>query len=502
MIAPPQLEPSNYTSWIKEMVFWEHATNVDKKKRAATVFLTLTGKAREVIREMSPTDLNEEDGLSKLYSRLDELFKEDENKAALETYDKFEKYSRSSEMTIVDYLIEFDRMTAQLKLHKIILPEHVLVYRVLRSANLTDDYEKLIRATVSELTLKSMAFQLKKLMGTSNPTSEPAVVQVKNEDVWYNKWYGRRGGRGSYHGGKRPSRSSNQHPGRGRYAVAKTKSHPNPVGQDGKHMTCHVCGSIYHWLNDCPDKGCSTSNIEEVNIIFLAQNSDQPVDTNTLVGETLGCMVLDSGTTSIVSGLNWYNCFLVTLPDSVMNNFKGSKVFKFGSRNNLASVKRVMLPCIAAGFLVDINVDIVNADIPLLLSKSAMKKAKVNLNFDSDTIDILGKRIKLMTMSTGHYYVPITKAVSLDGESIHEFFTNFVDKNLAEKLKIVTKLHKQFSHLTGKKLKDLAKNAGDTDQEFLTMLEEIPSSCERCLRYKKVLPRPVVGFSLASRFNE
>ena len=382
MIAPHQLEPGNYTSWRKEMVFWEHATNVDKKKRVATIFMTLTGKAREAILELSPRDLNEEDGLSKLYNKLDELFKEDENKAALETYYKLQRYSRPSEMTIADYLIEFDRMTAQLKLHKIILPEPVLAYRVLRCANLTDDHEKLIRATVSELTLKSMAFQLKKI-------SEPAVVQVKNEDVWYNKWYGGRGGRGSYHGGKRQSRSSYQHPGRGRYAVAKTKSRPNPVGQDGKPTTCRVCSSIYHWSNDCPDKGYSTGNIEEVNIIFLAQNSDQPVDTNTLIGETLGCMVLDSGTPSTVSGLNWYNCFLDTLPDSVRNNLKvtkESKVFKFSSGNKLASVKRVVLPCIVAGFRVDINTDIVDADILLLLSKSAMKKAKVNLNFDSDTL--------------------------------------------------------------------------------------------------------------------
>ena len=381
MIAPPQLEPGNYTSWRKEMVFQRHATNVDKKKRAATVFLTLNGKAREAILEMSPTDLNEEDGLSKLYSKLDKLFKENENKAALETYDQFERYSRPSEMTIADYLIEFDMMTAQLKLHKIICPEPVLAYMVLRSANLTNDHEKLIRATVSELTLKSMAFQLKKVMGTSNPAREPAVVLVKNEDVWYNKWYGGRGGHGSYHGGKRPSSSSYQHPGRGRYAVAKMKSHPNPVGKDGNPTTCYVSGSIYHWSNDCPDKGYSTGNIEEVNIIFMAQNSDQPVDTNTLVGETLGRMVLDSGTTSTVSGLNWYNCFLDTLPDSVRNNLKvtkGSKVFKFGSGNKLASVKRVVLLCIVAGFRVDINTDIVDADIPLLLSKSAMKKAKVN----------------------------------------------------------------------------------------------------------------------------
>ena len=91
---------------------------------------------------MSPIDLNEEDGLSRLYNKLDELFKEDENKAALETYDKFERYNRPSEMTTADYLIEFDRITAQLKLHKIILPESVLAYRILRSADLTDDNEK------------------------------------------------------------------------------------------------------------------------------------------------------------------------------------------------------------------------------------------------------------------------------------------------------------------------------------------------------------------------
>ena len=109
-----------------------------------------------------------------------------------------------------------------------------------------------------------------------------------------------------------------------------------------------------------------TSNIEEANIILMAQISDQPVDTNTLVGETLGCMVLDSGTTSTVSGLNRYNCFLDTLPDSVRNNLKvtkGSKVLKFGSGNKLASVKRVVLPCIVAGFCVDINADIVDDDI-------------------------------------------------------------------------------------------------------------------------------------------
>ena len=62
-------------------------------------------------------------------------------------------------------------------------------------------------------------------------------------------------------------------------------------------------------------------------------------------------------------------------------------MFKFGSGNKLASVKRVMLPGIVASFRVDINTDIVDADIPLLLSKSAMKKAKGRIDLTGGSAD-------------------------------------------------------------------------------------------------------------------
>ena len=112
--------------------------------------------------EMDAELLNKDDGLDKMFEKLDTLYKEDENEAALISYDKFEWYSRPSEMTINDYLIEFERMVAQLKIYKIVLPEPVLAYRVLRSANLTEENEKLVRATVKELSLSEMSTQQKK----------------------------------------------------------------------------------------------------------------------------------------------------------------------------------------------------------------------------------------------------------------------------------------------------------------------------------------------------
>ena len=88
-LAPPPLVPEKYDSWKKEMKLWEMATSVEKKKRAPTVFLSLTGKAREAVLEMDLEKLDAEEGMKALYEKLDSLFKTDKNRAALMAYESF-----------------------------------------------------------------------------------------------------------------------------------------------------------------------------------------------------------------------------------------------------------------------------------------------------------------------------------------------------------------------------------------------------------------------------
>ena len=92
-------------------------------------------------------------------------------------------------------------MNDQLGVYNIKLPEPVLAYRALKSANLTNDNEKLVKATVTELTLKAMSAQLKKVMGTGT-VNEVSGIQIKkevafaensqtkqeNEEVLYSGW--------------------------------------------------------------------------------------------------------------------------------------------------------------------------------------------------------------------------------------------------------------------------------------------------------------------------
>ena len=80
---PPQaLLKDKYSTWRKEMKIWEVVTSLDKAKRALMVFLSLEGKAREAVLELDTAVLNSEDGMKKLYEKLDTLFLENINQTA------------------------------------------------------------------------------------------------------------------------------------------------------------------------------------------------------------------------------------------------------------------------------------------------------------------------------------------------------------------------------------------------------------------------------------
>ena len=166
------------------MKIWELVTSLDKSKRALVVFLSLEGIAREAVLELDTAVLNSEDGMKKLYEKLDTLFLEDVNQSAFRAYETFENYQRPPGTSLEDFLIEFGRLVAKLKDFNILLPEPELAFRALKSANITKNDEKLVKATVSELTLSFTSEQLWKIMhkhSSSNLSPNTSPVVVKNE---------------------------------------------------------------------------------------------------------------------------------------------------------------------------------------------------------------------------------------------------------------------------------------------------------------------------------
>ena len=68
--------------------------------------------------------------------------------------------------------------------------------------------------------------------------------------------------------------------------------------------------------------------------------------------------------------------------------------------------------------------------------------------------------------------------------------------------KKATKLHLQFCHPSSDRLIDLLKKAGTDNQQVFDIIRQVTSECDVCTRNKRAPLRPVVGFPLASNFNE
>ena len=108
---------------------------------------------------------------------------------------------------------------------------------------------------------------------------------------------------------------------------------------------------------------------------------------------------------------------------------------------------------------VRIKTNVIDNELPLLLSKETMKKAKMKIDFIKDKINILGQEMDIKFPLSGHYSIPISKTY----KAINEFDQNqshniilsintISMKTFGEKKKIAEKVHKQFGHASSNKI--------------------------------------------------
>ena len=91
-------------------------------------------------------------------------------------------------------------------------------------------------------------------------------------------------------------------------------------------------------------------------------------------------------------------------------------MFKFGGGTCLKTKCEYSLPAVIAGKEVTIKTDVVESDIPLLISRTAMKKAAIKMDLENDTI--MGKGAALNLTISGHYCIPIDKTEEVPVEIV------------------------------------------------------------------------------------
>ena len=132
--------------------------------------------------------------------------------------------------------------------------------------------------------------------------------------------------------------------------------------------------------------------------------------------------------------------------------------------------------------------------IPLLLSKNVMKKAQAVLDFKNDSMLLFGKKHPLLFTNSGHYCIPLSKNKLEIKKRGTEHISNqliLICSSLVEMKKKVIKLHRQFCHCGAEKLKsliDLSKFAKTDKKVMIDIVDDITSTCDNCIKYKKTRP--------------
>ena len=551
--APPELtDTSVFEDWKKELRIWKIATRVEEKKQAATIFLSLKGKSREAALEIPEEVIAAENGsgFKAIVDKLDTLWKVDENLEAFTAYEKFEQFKRSQETNVNEYLVSFERLNNRLIATKTKLPEGVLAYRVLKSANLTREQEQLAKATVGEFTYEAMCTKLKAIFGDMGKVQGGDAIQLTEakkeetlmaeEDVYFGRNSRRqgnwrqtdprgsrdyeprevRGGRSTFQ--RRTSFGNRQIPEeQSEQAVrgnvnGETRARTNPIDyKTGQPSRCSICGSTYHWVRNCPEK---TQRSKMQNFTAFAKSSLQEAYASALAGETVQGGILDSGCTRTVCGRKWYEEYVNNLAAEDrrrVKEYESHVPYQFGGEAVRYSNMSVDLPVWVAKQKCMMEVEVVDSELPMLISKKAMKSVGMIINFSRDTATLNGVEFDLDVTSSGHYLLPLTekrsqlveadKPVSKKGDlRSQEVMIAFDTGNSSEieKKRAAKKLHRQFGHPSHKRMSELVKSAGNRDEQFMCALKEAADGCETCARYSRTKPRPIVGMSLAREFNE
>ena len=290
---PPTLSDDvDFDEWEREFQIWQIATDVEKGKQGARIYLSLKGKARENCKNIDVTSLQGDNGVKVLLDKLRALYAKDEAQVLFQIIEEFETYQRPDGLDIKDFLNEWDRKYEKCKAKKATWQDNVLAHKLLKAANIDQDKQLLIRATISGLTVDEVKKQIRAVFdrtasaSASNASagSDTSFVKVEptyfgnhieceeavyfsDSDIQFHRGRGRRRGRGGWNfnnnrRGRSPSRGSPSRgsPSRGssHFRGSRPSSAPpgrsqrlNPPDRTGAPSRCAICGSVRHYAAEC-----------------------------------------------------------------------------------------------------------------------------------------------------------------------------------------------------------------------------------------------------------
>ena len=573
-IEIPKLDDfKNYEDFEECVEMWSATTDLPLHKQGPALFMeipksssrfgidNLRAELQENIKLKNIT--NNPKGVTKILEYLKTRLQKDPVLQEIKTLRDFTRFDRPAGQKFEDYILEFDRRMKKVKDLGMEFTDSCLAFMLLIGGRIDEKDLKIIYGTVEFKQNQGKLYERMKTKVKEMLTNSLTELAKKEESAFLSEQLTDEVQEVLVaKGWKRPEQYKGQKKKKnfGNYDTKKTNSQggfqgerkANPIGSDGKIMTCDACRSILHLIKDCQhafenrDKQKKNNNrnvfrngnrkfqkvlmvekgSDEKQEVFIElsdseneQNESGESSENAMcvnlytadkdelsrfTSEAINFGALDTCCTSTVAGEKWMKIYISSLPKEMKEKLKGpiesSRNFMFGNQGTLKSKCVYQLPVRIGGVINTLEVDTISSDIPLLVSKNDMKKLGIALDLKDDKGYINGKPLTLHTTSAGHYIVDLLNNDDVILSEAHVVDLDSTDEKT--QVKTLRKIHAQFGHQRKRAFVDLLKGAGKWKEQFSAMIDKIVDNCEGCLMRRRNPDRPVVALSLGKDFND
>ena len=180
--TPPPFDRNrdNYQKWKKKITVWRLITEIEKKKQGGLIALSIDDDTQDTILEaVSSEDLAKDTGADTVIRKLDEMFMLDPTIVAYEHYREFSLYKRPDNMSIQDHINRFEKLWNRTRSSGATISDDVLAYHLLKTSQLCEYEEMLVKATLENITFSSMKSKLKRIFGSSVKSSVSSLNRSK-----------------------------------------------------------------------------------------------------------------------------------------------------------------------------------------------------------------------------------------------------------------------------------------------------------------------------------
>ena len=424
-----------FVNWRIRTEIWADNTSISSKHKAGKILTKLPDRAFEHVKDIPREVRRSKQGVQIILDKLAELFIPDRLGDRIRIHTRLYNMRRKPSECVLKHLKEYMKVFREYRnlcTHKE-YDDSDLALGILASCDLSEADTKTVSAQMQEPPSSDNVVQiLKRIFSLTNQEkykekndsdiflAKSAEVQkhdnFRNERDSHTTFYERGNNRKMY----RPwNRNKKQKPWDKPWEKNQRGQNKNKVGWNGRVMTCKFCDSQYHFMADCEEmarlkKGLKKGkdvHLSMITFVGCASQSTNDEKLNALVKDSEGYALLDSGCSNTVAGEAWISKYMKNLSKSDKEKItvmSSEESFTFGDGKTHKASRRINFPCWVGGKSADITADIVDCKIPLLLSRKAMTKAEMVVDFGRHEVTVNGRIIRLKRTESGHYALPIS----------------------------------------------------------------------------------------------